>query len=209
MKRTELLKKMSAVLLCSLVGAITGISFGQTNGSDAVLFGKVIDQNSQPVAGATMHALVYGSLDNKAQPAAKLVAQTNAEGLFELNSTGVRLDILAIKKTGYEFSAERKKDLSFVFAGLPAKELFVPDPANPVVFTIRKKNDPALLVRSKGLRIYRILGTSIYALQWAAPLRIPPNAVCHYRGARVASQCCSILPNSSDIIHIHAVALKR
>lgn len=114
-------------------------------------YGKLTDQNSQPVAEATVHALVYDSLDNKAQPAAKVTAQTNAEGLFELNSIGVQLNILTIKKPGYEFSSDRRQDLTFVFAGLPAKELFVGDPANPIVFTIRKKNDPALLVRSKGL----------------------------------------------------------
>ncbi|MCD6394215.1 MAG: hypothetical protein J7M40_11990 [Planctomycetes bacterium] len=128
---------------------------------------KLVDRNNEPVVGATVHALVYGSLNNKARPAAKITAQTNAEGLFELNSTGVRLDILAIKKPGYDFSTERKKDLSFVFAGLPQEQLFVGDPANPVVFTIRKKNDPALLVCSKGLLRFKPGQDSPYVLRMA------------------------------------------
>jgi len=125
---------------------------------------KLVDRNNEPVVGATVHALVYGSLNNKARPAAKITAQTNAEGLFELNSTGVRLDILAIKKPGYEFSTERKKDLSFVFAGRPQNQLFVPDPADPVVFSIRKKNEPAFLIRSKGLLRFKPGQDSPYVL---------------------------------------------
>jgi len=39
-----------------------------------------------------------------------------------------------------------------------------------------------------------------YSHKQAAPLKIPPDAVCHYWGARLASQRCPILPNSSDIV---------
>ncbi len=127
-------------------------------------YGVVADQNNEMVPGLTIHAMVYISMDNKAEPATKVTARTNAEGLFELNSTGVRLDILAIKKPGYDFSAERKKDLSFVFAGLPQEQLFVPDPADPVVFTIRKKNEPAFLVCSKGLLRFKPGQDSPYIL---------------------------------------------
>jgi len=148
--------------LCALLGNAQLVQQVQIG-----YYGKLVDQNSQPVAEATVHALVYSSLDNKAQPAAKVTAQTSVGGLFELNSTGVRLDILAIKKPGYEFSTERKKDLSFVFAGLPAEELFVGDPANPVVFTIRKKNDPALLIRSEGLLRFKPGQDSPYVLTTA------------------------------------------
>jgi len=33
---------------------------------------------------------------------------------------------------------------------------------------------------------------------WAALLKIPPDAVCHRSGARVASQRCLILPNDNQ-----------
>jgi len=38
---------------------------------------------------------------------------------------------------------------------------------------------------------------------------IPPHAVCHHQGARVASQRCPMLPDGHCILHDHAVALKR
>ena len=45
--------------------------------------------------------------------------------------------------------------------------------------------------------------------KWSVPLKIPPYAVCHHQGARVASQRCPIGPDGGGIIPIHAVALKR
>jgi len=114
-------------------------------------YGKLVDQNSQPVAEATVHGLVYDSLDYKAGAVEKIIVQTGSDGSFQISATGMRFDILTVKKQGYEFSSDRRQDLTFVFAGLPAEELFVPDPAKPVVFRIRKKNPPAFLIRSKGL----------------------------------------------------------
>ena len=75
-------------------------------------YGNLTDQNNEPVAGATVHALVYDSLEDKARPVRKITATTDTGGTFQLSAAGLRLDILSIKKQGYEFSTNRKKDLT-------------------------------------------------------------------------------------------------
>lgn len=152
-------KKMGAfnytlVLIAFFVLSIgLGLTSGQVNAVGIFLYGKIVDQSDQTVVDATVHGLVYDSLDNKAEPARKITSATDADGCFEISTTGARLEILSIKKAGYDFSNERKK--VFSYAGLPADKLFVPVPADPVVFTIRKKNPPAFLVRSESLMRFK------------------------------------------------------
>ncbi|MCD6394463.1 MAG: hypothetical protein J7M40_13260 [Planctomycetes bacterium] len=131
-------------------------------------YGSLADQNNEPVAGATVHALVYDSLEDKARPVGKITATTDTGGTFQLSAAGLRLDILSIKKQGHEFSTNRKKDLTWPYSGNPKEGIFIPDAANPVSFRIRKKNDPAFLVHSKGLLRFKPGQDSPYVL--AAPM---------------------------------------
>lgn len=70
---------------------------------DIAFYGKVIDQNNQPVTDATVHVLVYRTEDSIGKATTKIAGRTDANGLFQLTGKGSSTAIATIKKKGYEF----------------------------------------------------------------------------------------------------------
>lgn len=95
-------------------------------------FGKVIDEESNPVSQA--HVKMTWT-DLSAQGHSERVMYSDTNGLFTLE--GVRGYALSVRveKGGYYTSVSNR--ISFRYADQDTN--FVPDPANPVVFRLRKK----------------------------------------------------------------------
>jgi len=97
-------------------------------------YGKVVDENSNAVAGAT------ASFDWVETPTEEGNRRTNTEsdleGLFSLHGQlGLNLGV-SVSKVGY-YNSRRDND-SFNYGALRG-ESFSPDPRNPVIFHLRKK----------------------------------------------------------------------
>lgn len=98
-------------------------------------YGKVVDENSNPVAGATIN---FHWVESPSEDGNRTTnTESNAEGLFSLRGArGPDLAVLAGKE-GY-FSSREKDHPAFKY-GLFANTNFSPDSQNPVVFHLHKK----------------------------------------------------------------------
>lgn len=115
-------------------------------------YGKVVDENSNAVAGATV-AFRWVEAPNEAGNRTAS-AQSDADGLFALHGErGLSLGV-SVEKEGY-YSSRRDSD-TFNYGRLKG-EPFHPDLRNPVVFHLRKKGsgEPLLHVGGIGLRTMR------------------------------------------------------
>lgn len=112
-------------------------------------YGKVVDENTNPVAGAAVnfHWVETPTEDGNRTSA----TQSDAAGLFSL--TGARGPSLSVSvsKEGYYTSRSGLPDFKY---GFFAHQEFSPDAANPVIFKLRKKGTPEPLVAMK--RNYRM-----------------------------------------------------
>lgn len=120
-------------------------------------YGKVVDENNQPVEGASVD---FKWTDLSLNGTSQYHTTSDANGLFSMvNQTGKRLSVTA-SKSGY-YSAADARLASFEYAN-PADGLFTPDPNNPVVFHLRKKGEAAQLIH--GLKLFgsRVDGTLSY-----------------------------------------------
>jgi hypothetical protein len=113
-------------------------------------YGKVVDENNQPVEGA---AIDFKWTDLSPNGTSEFHTTSDATGLFSMvNQTGKRLSVTA-SKPGY-YSAADARLASFEYAN-PADGLFTPDQNNPVVFHLRKKGAGVDLVTSQyGVKSY-------------------------------------------------------
>jgi hypothetical protein len=93
-------------------------------------YGKVVDQNGQPVVGAEVHGIVgLGSGDTE-----KHDTTTSAQGLFDflgLHGQGMTMEI---EKKGYYFD--------YMLPSAHRPNNYLPDPAKPLVFTMWKLHGP-------------------------------------------------------------------
>jgi hypothetical protein len=128
-------------------------------------YGKVLDQNNNPVTGAQVLMNVRGSMGIK-----EISRITDNAGFFIVNNeTGNLLFIESIDKTGYEFSVENNLPISFRI-----DEFYVFDPAKPVIFKLRKKEPPATVIPWEYVSLLFNLKTSGYELDliksdWDSP----------------------------------------
>ena len=98
-------------------------------------FGRVVDENEQPVPSAKVE-LSWTDLSQAGSSQAQTT--TDAEGFFSLlNRTGRHLEV-RVSKDGYY--TPKRQQISFDYAGFWETDYHVPDPNNPVLFHIRKKN---------------------------------------------------------------------
>jgi hypothetical protein len=107
-------------------------------------FGKVVDENDQPVAGATAY-FVWNDLSPEGT--SRATTTSDAAGLFSLlNKTGKAMSVTASKHGYYSPRAENLR--SYEYAN-PYNGLFTPNPTQPVVFHLRKKGvaEPLLVVK--------------------------------------------------------------
>jgi hypothetical protein len=98
-----------------------------------ILYGKVLDENGQPVSNAVVN---FEWTDLSANGSSKKQCGSDAAGLFTIRETGKRL-CLTVSKAGY-YSTRDARSACFEFAN-PADGLFKPDIANPVVFHLKKR----------------------------------------------------------------------
>lgn len=124
-------------------------------------FGKVVDENSQAIAGAIVE-LSWNDLPPEEETreytgenftpfaymhSSKSQTTSDAQGLFSLvDKKGKRLSV-RVSKAGYYSTADAR--LQTFEYGDPLVGIFTPDPANPVVFHLRKKGAGVDLVTSQ------------------------------------------------------------
>ena len=98
-------------------------------------FGRVVDENEQPVPSAKVE-LSWTDLSQAGSSQAQTT--TDAQGFFSLlNQTGRHLEV-RVSKDGYY--TPKRQQISFDYAAFWEADYHVPDPNNPVLFHIRKKN---------------------------------------------------------------------
>jgi hypothetical protein len=95
-------------------------------------YGKVIDENTNPVAGADIH---FEWTDLSPKGNSEKAATSDANGLFSLQNEAGKHLIVQVSKPGYY--AYQPVGAAFSYAG--ENQNFVPDAANPVVFRLKKK----------------------------------------------------------------------
>lgn len=111
------------------------------NGNKRIdLYGKVIDQNSNPVPGVKISIVAQqwymplpGNFDSKP---VHIGAETQADGRFEIHDKGNNFNIETVEKSGYELSSET------VRAFRASNSSF----ENPVIFKMWKKGETAQLI---------------------------------------------------------------
>jgi hypothetical protein len=107
-------------------------------------YGKVVDENNQPVPGAAVH-LQWNTID-AAYGTKYAQMSSDGEGLFSLTGERGKVLEIGVKKDGY-YSVDRGgADLFFEFADPSNSEWYEPDPNNPVIFHLRKKGEGTKLV---------------------------------------------------------------
>jgi hypothetical protein len=106
-----------------------------------VLYGTVVDQSAQPVAGA---ALEFRAFRSSRIPVPvmfysgnvvewRLQVTTGADGAFCVHAgRGQNLSIASVTKPGYVDS--KCGPGAFTYAGQPSSQHYRPDPSHPVVF---------------------------------------------------------------------------
>ena len=108
-------------------------------------YGKVIDQFNEPVADANVNLGIRYFNPAKGEQVKTVQINTDSSGLFDLTDFGSDVYIRTIEKDGYEFSDDKNNRLGFEYLQSVAVP-FVPNAANPVVFHMRKKGQPAYLL---------------------------------------------------------------
>jgi len=112
-------------------------------------YGKVIDENGEPVAGATVH---FRWNDLSPEGTSDGRATSDRIGLFSLVDRRGKGLTVTVSKEGYYTPLGARR--SFEYAN-PADGLFVPDRSNPVVFHLRRKGTGTDLVTSAyGMKSY-------------------------------------------------------
>jgi hypothetical protein len=98
-------------------------------------YGRVVDENEQPVPGTKIE-LSWTDLSKAGSSQAQTT--TDAQGSFSLlNQTGRNLQV-RVSKDGYY--TPKRQQISFDYAGFWDANYHEPNPNNPVIFHLRKKN---------------------------------------------------------------------
>ena len=113
-------------------------------------YGKVVDENNQPVAGASVH---YG-WNTIGVPGGTAYAETASDstGLFSLTKQHGKILEVTVGKEGYYPVEHGNGTVYFEYADPSSPEWYEPDPNNPVIFHLRRKGEGAKLF-SKTLNV--------------------------------------------------------
>lgn len=108
-------------------------------------YGKAVDENEQPVEGASAH---FKWTDLSANGTSEHQTVSDAAGLFSMeNQKGKRLSVTVSK--GDYYSTADARLASYEYAN-PADGLLTPEPNRPVIFHLRKKGETQPLVVMRG-----------------------------------------------------------
>ncbi len=108
-------------------------------------YGKVVDFDGVPIAGATVFAQVFDTGKAKASGKEVLKLTTDANGLYEITATGGSFAIRSIKKDGYRFIPSKGVKRHYRYTAANPEKIFTPDTGNPVVMRMQKKSPPAFI----------------------------------------------------------------
>jgi hypothetical protein len=107
-------------------------------------YGKVIDENSNVISGARVGFQWIESPDDEYGHRAS--TESDSQGLFSLNGKhGTSLEVSASKE-GYYTPGPGFESFAYALSGH-----FLPDPANPIVFHLRKKGRGEQLIHIAGI----------------------------------------------------------
>lgn len=112
-------------------------------------YGIVLDQNQNPVRGATVSASVLNNLKS----GTPISTSSGADGRFTIRANGASLHV-RVSKGGY-YDIDRGGQLKptsqgFDFAADTGRGVHQSDPSNPTVFHLRKAGNPTVLERLNG-----------------------------------------------------------
>ncbi len=113
-------------------------------------YGKVIDQNGKSVEDAQVIVHLRHFDPNVAlwlMATKEIILKTKNNGNFDvINEKGSHLFVDKVEKKGYEFTYDSNTKRGFEYSADLEKDRFKPDPANPVIFKMRKKESPAFVI---------------------------------------------------------------
>ncbi len=133
-------------------------------------YGKVVDENNQPLADAEVVFIVN---DESSEGTTEYHKKSDGEGLFALTGVKGKGTAVDVSKKGYYRT--KSANSYFHYAGIE-DTFFIPDPNNPVVFQLRKKGEAAELVHREKLFTFSIDGTK-YCLDLLTGKKVvEPNA---------------------------------
>lgn len=123
-----------------------------------LFYGRVLDQNDQPVAGADVSLSIQKFSFNMSamfSQAKDFKVKTDSEGNFMVSGeSGRSLYVETIQKEGTEFLFKQNKNRGFNYDSSDGQKYHIPDKANPVIFRIRKKTQtPTFLLSQNALNI--------------------------------------------------------
>ncbi len=98
-------------------------------------YGKVVDQDGQPVSGASVE---FGWTDKSKDGSSQSNTSSDREGKFNLENQKGRVLMVTVSKPGY-FTAKQQNQVGFDYAGFWEKTYYQPDSRNPVFFHLRKE----------------------------------------------------------------------
>lgn len=106
-------------------------------------YGQVLDEQNQPVVGATIE-MTWTDLSSTGSSSAEILS--NASGNFSLtDQQGKRLVVNSVTKEGYYLS-KTENQFSYEYAAFFERNYHEPDPNNPVIFRMRKQSEAEPLV---------------------------------------------------------------
>jgi len=139
---------MLIVCLTSMLPISTEAELRTPENVPITFYGKVVDEDGKPLAGAKVSLVVVTSHFAENRTDQEPVAlETDQSGNFTLTGvTAYAIDEISIQKHGYELSQKAKR--GYKFGSIP--DDYKPDSANPVVFKMWKHQHPEpLIVGSK------------------------------------------------------------
>lgn len=107
-------------------------------------FGKVIDENDQPVVGASIN---FAWSNAKGEPLSAS-AISDAAGLFSLKDARGKVLQVRVQKDGY-YPVKSSNQIAFEYAEPSEKRFYVPNPQSPVTFYLRKRGGGSELITSQ------------------------------------------------------------
>ena len=145
MQKSKTIQLMLLASFCCLFFANDFAQSAQLSQADIKFYGRVVDQFDAPVAGARVNFGIRYLATTEEAKVKTITLTSDSSGLFSLDDSGSAVYSRTIEKDGYEFldiKSQSEFDYSSSVAGLPGSSA-----NNPVIFYMRKKNDPAFLLR--------------------------------------------------------------